>query len=152
MEAVVKYIKVRYNTLSLLSILVSPNFSQFIRESVRFVHFLTKYSFFKFQLFQIPASSGNFYFKLRQILASSNSGSHRRPLVSGCEKFWLLQFLKNSSFSRFQLQKIPASPNSGFLRRPILKQAAKNSGFEEFCLWLLCPHCRLHWHSWLKVV
>ena len=76
---------------------------------------------FKFQLFQIPASSGNYYFKLRQILASSNSGSHRRPLVSGCEKFWLLQFLKNSSFSRFQLQKIPASPNSGFLRLPILK-------------------------------
>ena len=76
---------------------------------------------FKFQLFQIPASSGNYYFKLRQILASSNSGSHRRPLSSGCEKFWLLQFLKNSSFSRFQLQKIPASPNSGFLRRPILK-------------------------------
>ena len=139
MEAVVFDMKFRDNTLFtnpifFFQILLPALFFQFIRRPACFVHFLTNYSFFKFQLFQIPASSGNYYFKLRQILASSNSGSHRRPLVSGCEKFWLLQFLKNSSFSRFQLQKIPASPNSGFLRRPILKQAAKNSGFEEFCL------------------
>ena len=120
--------------LSSLDPVISPLF-QFYQRICLFrplchkLQLLSNSSFSKFQLPQATSISSCGKFWLLQILAPTGGLS-----ISGCEKFWLLQFLKNSSFSRFQLQKIPASPNSGFLRRPILKQAAKNSGFEEFCL------------------
>ena len=67
----------------------------------------TNYSFLKFQLLQIQASSNSGFFN------------------SSFEKFWLFQILalkislqipasRNSSFFKFRLRKIQASKNSGF--------------------------------------
>ena len=131
-----EYKKFRNNTLfyaCLLQILLSAIFFQFIREP--FV-----LSFHQLQLSQIPASPNSSFFKFRllQIQASKNSGFF---------KFWLRKLV-----SKFQLREIPASSNSGFEKFKLRKiQASENSGFKKFCSWLLCSHCRLHWHFWLRI-
>ena len=84
---------------------------------------------FKFQLLQIPASSGNYYFKLRRILASSNSGSHRRPFY-----FRLRKILASSISEKFQLLQIPASKNSSFSKFWLPQATYSKTGCEKFWL------------------
>ena len=135
MEAVAKYIKVRYNTLSILSIRyhqTSPSLSENLFVSSTFSQ-STASSNSSFSKFQLPQAA---FLSVTQ--AAENSGFF---------KFWLppaavlslTQAAKNSGF--FNFWKIPASPDSSFEQFQLLQILASsgdrfvcNSGREKFWL------------------
>ena len=130
MEAVAKYIKVRYNTLSILSNRyhqTSPSLSenQFVSSTFSQSTASSNSSFSKFQLPQATTISSCGKFWLLQILAPTGDLLVQAAKNSGFFNFWKIPASPDSSFEQFQLLQILASSGDRFVC---------NSGREKFWL------------------